>query len=117
MHLESLRAYCLSFPGATESIKWEHHLTFCVGEKMFCVSTLEAEGQVSFKVPDEKFEEACALPGVIPAPYMARNKWVFVEDYDSLGDADWRDFVAESYRLIRSKLPKKVQAALPPFLQ
>jgi predicted DNA-binding protein (MmcQ/YjbR family) len=38
MNIEQLRKFCLSFPGATEDIKWGADLCFCVGEKMFCVT-------------------------------------------------------------------------------
>jgi predicted DNA-binding protein (MmcQ/YjbR family) len=112
MHIESLREYCLSFPGATEAIKWEHHLNFYVGGKIFCISTLDAEGRVCFKVANENFDSVCEHPGIVAAPYMAHNKWVFVEHYDSLTDEEWQSFIAESYRIIRGKLPKKTQAAL-----
>ncbi len=42
-------------------------------------------------------------------------KWVFVEHYDSLTDDEWRAFLTDSYRLVREKLPKKVQSGLPAF--
>ena len=115
MNIESLQHYCMSLPGATEAIRWEHHLNFYVGGKMFCISTLDADGRVSFKVPEEEYEEIAARPGMIPAPYLARMKWVFVEHYDSLSDDEWRRFLVDSYRLVRAKLPKKVQAELPKF--
>lgn len=115
MHIESLREFCLSLPGATEAIRWEHHLNFYIGGKMFCISTLDADGRVSFKVPDEQYEEISARPGMIPSPYLTRMKWVFVERYDDFSDAEWRAFIAESYRLVREKLPKKVKAALPEY--
>ena len=35
MNIEQLRKFCLSFPGATEDIKWGNDLCFCVGKKMF----------------------------------------------------------------------------------
>ena len=38
MNIEQLRKFCLSFPGATEDIKWGADLCFCVGAKMFCVT-------------------------------------------------------------------------------
>lgn len=113
MDIEALRKFCLSLPGATEAIRWEHHLNFYIGGKMFCISTLDADGRVSFKVPDEQFEELAARPGMIESPYLARMKWVFVEQYDSLTDAAWQEFLTASYRLVRAKLPKKVQAELP----
>ncbi|MCB9317299.1 MAG: MmcQ/YjbR family DNA-binding protein [Lewinellaceae bacterium] len=115
MDIESLRDFCLSLPGATEAIRWEHHLNFYIGGKMFCISTLDAEGRVSFKVPEEEYEEIAARPGMIKAPYLARMKWVFVEHYDSLSEEEWRAFLTDSYRLVREKLPKKVQSGLPAF--
>jgi len=42
MTIESLRKYCLSFPGATEDIKWGADLCFCVGAKMFCVTGVDS---------------------------------------------------------------------------
>ena len=115
MDIESLRSFCLSLPGATEAIRWEHHLNFYVGNKMFCISTLDADGRVSFKVPEDQFEEISSRPGMIASPYLARMKWVFVERYDELGDGEWKSFITDSYRLVREKLPKKVKASLPPF--
>ena len=115
MDIETLREFCLSLPGATEAIRWEHHLNFYVGGKMFCISTLDAEGRVSFKVPEDQFEELSARPYMIAAPYLARMKWVFVESYADLSEEEWRAFLADSYRLVREKLPKKVQAGLPAF--
>ena len=40
MNIEQLRKYCLSFPHATEDVKWGNDLCFCVGGKMFCVTGL-----------------------------------------------------------------------------
>lgn len=115
MDIETLREYCLSLPGATEAIRWEHHLNFYIGGKMFCISTLDADGRVSFKVPEEEFEELSSRPYMIAAPYLARMKWVFVEKYEDLSDEEWCAFLADSYRLVREKLPKKVKAGLPEY--
>jgi predicted DNA-binding protein (MmcQ/YjbR family) len=100
----------MSMPGATEDIKWGHDICFSVGEKMFCVTS--EEGGASFKVTDEEFEQLTERDGIIPAPYMARNKWVFVNEFGGLKDKEWKQLVTQSYQLIRAKLPKKVQAGL-----
>ena len=47
----------------------------------------EATG-MSFKVEDERFLELTDRPGIIPAPYLARAKWVYVEDANALDDAE-----------------------------
>ena len=110
MNLDQLRELCLSFPGVTEDIKWGHDICFSVGSKMFCVTS--AEGGASFKVTPEQFTELTERDGIIPAPYMARNMWVYAEQFSSLKPKEWKMYIRQSYDLVRSKLPKKVQSAL-----
>jgi predicted DNA-binding protein (MmcQ/YjbR family) len=112
MDIEWLRSLCLSFPGTSEDIKWGNDLCFLVAEKMFCVTNLEPPLHISFKVPDEEFEELSQRDGFIPAPYMARNKWVMVQQANKVSKAEWKQFVQNSYELVKAKLPKKVQAEL-----
>jgi predicted DNA-binding protein (MmcQ/YjbR family) len=110
MDLDKLRDLCLSFPGATEGIKWEDHICFMVGEKMFCVTS--EEGGASLKVSPEDFDELTARDGIIPQAYMARNNWVRIGHFKKLSASEWKHYVAQSYELIRAKLPKKVQGTL-----
>lgn len=104
-----MQKYCLSFPGAHEGVKWEDHLCFMVAEKMFCITGFADNATVSFKVSDEEFEELCEREGIIPAPYMARNKWVQATRRNALKPKEWEYYLRNSYELIKSKLPKKVQ--------
>lgn len=108
MNIENLRAYCLSLKGVTEDVKWGHDLCFLIGGKMFCVTNLEGEPSVSFKVPDADYDELSISTGIIPAPYMARNKWVQVQSWDRLTEKEWETYVKQSYELIKSKLTKKL---------
>ena len=112
MNIELLRKYCLSLPGVTEDVKWGADLCFCVGEKMFCVTSLEGPFKTSFKVTDEEFEELVSQEGIMPAPYLARAKWVLVSDTAKLSKKDWIDHIKKSYRLIAAKLPKKLRQEL-----
>lgn len=112
MNIESLRTLCLSFPGVTEDIKWGSDLCFLVGEKMFCVTSADTAEGVSFKVTDEEFDDLTSQEGIIPAPYMARNKWVYVLDFSRMADSQWQHYVRQSYELVKSKLPKKIRENL-----
>jgi predicted DNA-binding protein (MmcQ/YjbR family) len=114
MDIEWLRSYCLSFPGTSEDIKWGNDLCFLVAEKMFCVTNLEPPLHITFKVTDEEFEELSQRDGFIPAPYMARNKWVMVQNVNKVSKNEWKQFIEQSYNLIKSKLPKKKQQELGP---
>lgn len=115
MTIDRLRTLCLSFPGATEQIQWGADLVFKVGGKMFCVACTEprsAPVAVSFKCDDETFAELLEREGVIPAPYLARAKWVALERFDALPSRELAARVEQSYRLVAAKLPKAVRATL-----
>jgi predicted DNA-binding protein (MmcQ/YjbR family) len=51
-------------------------------------------------------------PGIAPAPYLARAKWIAFESEDSVSHQQLRALVRESYDLVVAKLPRKSRAAL-----
>ena len=106
--IEQLREFCLSLPGATEDIKWENHLVFSVGGKMFCMATLDTPLKFSFKVRDEEFEEISNKVGFKPAPYLARARWVLLAEPERVQSKEWKQMVGNSYELVKKKLPKKL---------
>ena len=113
MTIDRLRKLCLELPGATEQIQWGADLVFKVGGKMFCVACTEvAPNVMSFKCDDEMFAELCERDGVIPAPYLARAKWVALERWDALPDRELKPLIEHAYALVKQRLPMKTQAAL-----
>jgi predicted DNA-binding protein (MmcQ/YjbR family) len=113
MSVEFVREVAMSLPNVTEQIQWENHLLFKIGGKMFALTTLGPEGvRLSVKSTPEKFYELTEIPGVIPAPYMARNHWVALERWDAVRRSEMEDLIRESYQLVLAKLPKKKQAEL-----
>ena len=113
-HIEWVRQFCLSLPGATEDIQWDNDLLFRVGRKIFCAVALEPAAAVKlcFKCTPEKFAELVEIEGVIPAPYMARNHWVALAEMDALRQPEIKELIGNSYRMIFEKLPKKLQAEI-----
>jgi predicted DNA-binding protein (MmcQ/YjbR family) len=113
MNVEWFREQCLSFPHATEQVQWIKDLVFKVGGKMFAVAALEPGAHVfSFKSTPEKYAELIEIPGIIPAPYLARAQWVAFERPDALPRAEIKLLARQSYDLVFAKLPKKIQAEL-----
>lgn len=113
MNIEQLRETCLSFPNATEDIKWGNDLCFSVGGKMFCATGLDKAGsQVSFKCTPEKFAELVERDGIIPAPYVARYHWVMVEKMDVLSYDELEDLITKSFFMVFQKLPLNVRKGL-----
>lgn len=110
MDFEAAKAFCRSFPGCTEDIKWGDDLVFSVGAKMFAVTGNAAPAQaMSFKVEDARFLELTDRPGIIPAPYLARAKWVQVDASAALSDEEAARLLRRSYELVFSTLTKKLQ--------
>ena len=108
MNIETLRELCRALAAVTEDVKLGHDLCFSVADKMFCVAALDGPLTVSFKVKDEEFDELSSTPGFSPAPYVARYKWVLVEDVNKLSRKEWSHYVKQSYELVKAKLPKGV---------
>ena len=110
MTIEDIQNICKQFKGVTEDIKWEDHLCFNVGGKMFLVTAPDSTPPTaSFKVPDEIFEELTAKGGFSPAAYLARYKWVYVDNFNRLNLKEWEEYIRQSYNLIFAKLPAKVR--------
>ena len=107
MNIEDIRSYCLGLPGVTEDIKWGNDLCFCIAEKMFCATRLKGPLQVSFKVTDEEFDEVSNSDGFVPAPYVARYKWVLLEDPSKVSKKKLLAYITQSYELVKMKLPGK----------
>lgn len=110
MNIDQLRKLCLSFPGATEQVQWEDHLLFKVGGKMFAITSLEpAPVWLSLKASPENFVEFSERPGVIPAPYLARAKWIALETPEALPLHELTQLLQASYALVLAKLPQKLR--------
>src|SRR3954468_7303157 len=98
MNIENIRTICTALPAVTEDIKWGNDLVFSVADKMFCVASLDqSPTSASFKVTDEEFEEIAARPGFRPAPYVAKYKWVWVDDIRRMRKAEWEKYLKQSY--------------------
>ena len=113
MNIEDLQEICKALPSVTTDIKWGQDLVFSIGGKMFCVVGLEQSPvTASFKVTEEEFEEMSTRPGFKPAPYVAKYKWVWIDDITKMKKSDWKKYVAQSYELVKAKLPAKVKKQL-----
>ncbi|HQQ97062.1 MAG TPA: MmcQ/YjbR family DNA-binding protein [Cyclobacteriaceae bacterium] len=112
MTIDTFTAICRQLPSVTEEMKWGNDLCFMVGNKMFCVIIPERPVKVSIKVLDEEFTELSDRIGIIPAPYAARYKWILVEDVTVFKKSEWKHYINQSYNLVRSRLPKKLQREL-----
>ena len=107
MTIETVRLICRALAGVTEDVKWGHDLCFCVAGKMFTVVSLEAPHSIAFKCTPETFGELVERPGIIPAPYMARNMWVQEQELgETLARRELEPLIKTAYELVVAKLPR-----------
>lgn len=94
-------------------IQWGSDQVYKVGGKMFAVmGDPVAQDGVSFKASDVAFEVLTEAGRAIPAPYLARAKWVKFVDLAALDEAEVVDWLKSAHGLVAAKLPKKLQGEL-----
>jgi predicted DNA-binding protein (MmcQ/YjbR family) len=109
-----VNAHCATLPGAEVSDpRGGGHDAWKIGGKMVAVVGMADDG-VSVKCPDVETAALLIEVGRAKRAPNFHRSWVRVP-WGLASDDELRDRMTESYRLIRSGLTKKVQAALPPF--
>src|SRR5436189_6056726 len=110
MDIEQVRAYCLSFPHATENVQWGNDLVFKIAGKMFAVLVLEGASKycLSLKCTEEKFAELIEQDGIDPAPYSACYHWVAFQSFDLLSENELKGLLRKSYAQVFGKWTEKL---------
>jgi predicted DNA-binding protein (MmcQ/YjbR family) len=115
LDFDTLRAYCLAKPGATESLPFDNEtLVFKVCDKMFAVLPLEADPlQMVLKGDPEQIPELQAqYVGIYPPRYFSKKHWTALEPSNDLPHALVLQLIDQSYTLVVRGLPKRLQATL-----
>lgn len=107
--------FCKGLTATTNVIQWGNSSVWKVGGKIFAICSHWGAVErdcVSFKCNDLSYQILCELPGIVPAPYLARAKWVQVQTDDALTDADLKSYIEDAHAIIAAKLTKKARAEL-----
>ncbi len=116
MNIEDIQNICKALPSATEDIKWGNALVFSIGGKMFFIAGLnQSPPTASFKVTNEDFDAMCDREGFKPAPYLARYKWIYVDDITRMNKDVLNKYIKQSYHLVSIKLSSKIKKELGLF--
>ena len=106
MNIDSIRAYCLAFPRATEKLQWGDDLCFKFVGKIFAMLGLD-NPRLCFKCSPEVFSELIEREDIRPAPYVGRYKWVMLDRLDAVPDAELEHLIQQSYNMVAAKAPKQ----------
>ncbi|ASP37060.1 MULTISPECIES: MmcQ/YjbR family DNA-binding protein [Stappiaceae] len=115
MTRDEFDAFCGQLPATTHVIQWGNASVWKVGGKIFAVCSNWGEGshpKFSFKCSDMSYSLLPQQDGLIPAPYLARAKWVQMEKEGALSDEDLKAYIVAAHKIIAAKLTKKQQKDL-----
>ncbi len=115
MTREQFDAYCRGFQGVSHVVQWGNSSVWKVGGKIFAIHAIWGagdHGKISFKCSDLSFSILCEQPGIVPAPYLARAKWVQITSDDAMSTKDLKAYIREAYQLIARKLPRAMRQEL-----
>ncbi len=114
MRHAEIEKFCLSLTGAALSIQWGGERVYKVGGKMFAMLGAKDDKphHLFFKAGEASFHILTHLPHIIPAPYLARAHWVYLERLDALATKELKAYLARAHRQVAMSLPKKKRAAL-----
>ena len=115
MNARDLRDWCLQHEGSSEDFPFtDEHSVFKVHGKMFAISALEREPlEVSVKCePELAVELRNSYPAIRPGYHLNKRHWNTITLDGSLPDELVRDLIEDSYDLVVSALPKRVQKEL-----
>ncbi len=112
---DEFNAFCRALPATSYVMQWRGSHVWKVGGKVFAIGGwVNEEAGVTFKVNDIAYEMMKDQPGLRPAPYLASRGMKWIQHYASpgLADADLKDYLRESHRIVALGLSKKKQREL-----
>jgi predicted DNA-binding protein (MmcQ/YjbR family) len=110
----AVEKHCLGLPGVTRDQPFGDSHVFKVGGKMFAMVPMtgkKASG-VWFKAGETSMRILVEIDGIYPCPYLARAKWVAMDDLKPLKLGELKQYLTRAHAIVASGLPKKKREAL-----
>ncbi len=115
MTYDEFNGFCRALPATSYVMQWRGSHVWKVGGKLFAIGGwADGEAAFTFKVNDIAYEMMKDQPGLRPAPYLASRGMKWIQHYarPGLADADLKDYLRESHRIVSLGLSKKKQREL-----
>lgn len=127
MTRDSFDTFCASLPATTHIVQWGNASVWKVGGKIFAICSTWGQAQAgktkaqagekkgdrfSFKCSDLSYQILIEQDGLVPAPYLARAKWVAMEKANALSDDELKSYITNAHEIIVGKLTKTLRKEL-----
>lgn len=108
MDIEAFRNICLSLPDVTEELPFgPSTLVYKVKGKMFALTDIELFASINLKCdPEIAVDLRERYAAVQPGYHMNKRHWNTVVMDNSISDRLIREWILNSYALVRAGLPK-----------
>jgi predicted DNA-binding protein (MmcQ/YjbR family) len=114
MNIEGFRLHCIAKKGVTEEFPFDENvLVFKVAGKIFVLTDVNDFTNINLKAEPEVCTELREqYESVQPGYHMNKKHWITVLMDGSIPDKMLLKWIDNSYDLVRSSLPKKLQNTL-----
>lgn len=115
MTREEFDTFCATLPATSNIIQWGNASVWKVGGKIFAICSNWGSGddtKFSFKCSDLSYSLLIQEDGIIPAPYLARAKWVQIEADGAMPDEDHKAYIVAAHGIVSAKLTRKIRKEL-----
>ena len=119
MTYEEFNDFCGALPATSHVVQWGGSDVWKVGGKVFAIGGWEigddgGDAHFTFKTSDIAFEILKEQPGLRPAPYLASRGMKWIQRFDAAGmtDAELKEYLRQSHRIVSLGLTKKKQNEL-----
>jgi predicted DNA-binding protein (MmcQ/YjbR family) len=114
MTYDEFNAFCGSLKAVTYVNQWGGAHVWKVGGKVFAIGGWHEDGPAFTFKAGGSYEMLKDQPGLRPAPYLASRgmKWIQVYGEPGLTDAELKDYLRQSHKIVSAGLTRKVQREL-----
>jgi predicted DNA-binding protein (MmcQ/YjbR family) len=115
MRRDAFDRVCGALNGASHIVQWGGASVWKIGGKIFAICSGWGAGdhdKISFKCSDLAYELLKERPGLIPAPYPGRAKWIQVAEPGAMSDEDIEAHIEAAYQIVSRKLTKAARKEL-----
>ena len=114
MDIETVRAFCLSFPYVKEEFPFDNStLVFKVADKVFALFDIDSFSFINLKCnPEKAIELREYFEGIVPGYHMNKKHWNSVYIQSDVNKKQLFELIEGSYRLVFDSLPRKLKNEL-----
>lgn len=107
--------FCSSLKATTNVVQWGNATVWKIGGKIFAICSHWGKGdhqKIGFKCSDFSYMVLIEQENIVPGPYLARAKWVQLENDKAMSDDEIKSYITEAHTIISAKLTKAKQREL-----